>query len=290
MKKFFLIFFFTLCLFPINALAKGKINVYLFKIDDCPYCEDALEYFNNMDDEHQEYFDLIVKNVNEKQTIKMISDLEEYLDIEITGFPFILIGDDYWIGYSSSLDDKIKNRIVTDYLNEDMEYIDIIQEKLGYNINRSGKTKLEFLPILIVLTLVIGIIIFKNRDQIKNLIKFKKIEKKYILIGIGVAGAIIASSIVMLIINANKTNYYCYEGHTLSDKMCFYKDSYKAQVSCPSGFYVTHANDCAKKGNGAILPNVRKTYSCPNGGTLSGDTCIVDHFYNALTEDPNKKD
>ena len=276
-------------LFNVNVLAKGKINVYLFKIDDCPYCENALEYFNNMDAEYQEYFDLIVKNVADKQTTKMIDDLEEHLDIEITGFPFILIGDDYWIGYSSSLDDKLKNRIVTDYLNEDMEYVDIIQEKLGYNINRSGKTKLEFLPIAIVLTLVIIFIIFKNRDKIKGLIKLKKINKKYMLIGGGIVGSIVASSIVILIINANIINYYFYEGHTLSDKMCFYSESYKAQVSCPSGFYVTHANDCAKKGNGAILPNVRKTYSCPRGGSLSGDTCIVEHFYNALTEDPDNK-
>lgn len=288
MKKIFLILFLTLCLLPINVLAKGKINVYLFTTENCPYCENALEHFNNIDDEYSNYFDLIVKSTSDRQTIKIVDDLEEYLDIEITGYPFILIGDNYLIGYSSSLDDKIKKIIVKNYLNEDMEYIDIIQEKLGYNINGDDKTKLEFLPILIVLTLVIGIIIFKNRDQIKNLIKFKKFEKKYILIGIGVAGAIIASSIVIIIINANKTNYYCYEGHTLSDKMCFYKDSYKAQVSCPTGFYVTHANDCAKKGNGAILPNVRKTYSCPKGGSLSEDTCIVQHSYNAFTEDPNQ--
>lgn len=289
MKKISLIFFFTLCLLPITVLAKGKINVYLFTTENCPYCENALEHFNNIDDEYSDYFDLVVKSTSEKETIKIIDNLEDYLDIEITGFPFILIGDDYWIGYSSSLDDKLKNRIVTDYFNEDMEYVDIIQEKLGYNINRSEKTKLEFLPIVIVITLVIVFIIFKNRDKIKGLIKIEKINKKHMLIGGGIIGAIVVSSSLILIINANKTNYYCYEGHTLSDKMCFYKDSYKAQVSCPSGFYVTHANDCAKKGNGAILPNVRKTYSCPNGGNLSGDTCIVDHFYNALTEDPNNK-
>ena len=289
MKKFSLMLFLVLCLLPINVLAKGKINVYLFKIDDCPYCENALEYFNNMDDEYKEYFNLIVKNTKEKETVKMIGDLEEYLDIKVTGLPFILIGDDYWIGYSSSLDDKLKNRIVTDYLNEDMEYIDIIQEKLGYNINREGKTKLEFLPIIILLALVIIFIIFKNKNKIKELIKFEKMNKKYILIGIEIIGGIAALSTIVLVINANKINYYCYEGHTLSDKMCFYTESYKAQVSCPAGFYVTHANDCAKKGNGAILPNVRKTYSCPRGGSLSGDTCIVEHFYNALTEDPDNK-
>lgn len=287
MKKIFLISFLVLCLLPVNTLAKGKINVYLFTTENCPYCENALEHFNNIDDEYRDYFDLIVKSTSERQTIKIVDDLEEYLDIEITGYPFILIGDNYLIGYSSSLDDKIKKIIVKNYLNEDMEYIDIIQKKLGYNINGVGK--LEFLPFVIVLALIIGLLIFKNRSKIKGLIKLQNINKKYLLIGGGVVCAVVALTILIAVINTNKTRYYCYEGHTLSDKMCFYKDSYKAKVSCPSGFYVTHANDCAKKGTGVILPNVRKTYSCPNGGNLSGDTCIVDHFYNALTEDPNNK-
>jgi len=52
--------------------------------------------------------------------------VNDYLKANATGVPFIVIGDEYIKGYSSSMDDKIKETIVSQYENDN--YIDVIEK------------------------------------------------------------------------------------------------------------------------------------------------------------------
>lgn len=104
-----------------------KINVYLFWGDGCPHCEHAKEYFSSIEDEYGKYYDLVEYEVwYDEDNKELMSKVSEELGEEGSGVPFIVIGDDYFRGYSSSMNERIESAIISQYENED--YIDIVEK------------------------------------------------------------------------------------------------------------------------------------------------------------------
>lgn len=106
---------------------REKINVYLFWGNGCPHCEHAKEFFNNIEEEYGKYYNLIDYEVwyNEKND-ELKNKVNDYLKANATGVPFIVIGDEYINGYGSSMDDKIKETIVSQYENDN--YVDVVEK------------------------------------------------------------------------------------------------------------------------------------------------------------------
>ena len=105
---------------------KEKINVYLFCGNGCPHCEHAKEFFNN-NSEYNKYYNLIQYEVwYDEDNKKLMNTVKDELDIKATGVPLIVIGEEYFSGYSSSLDKKINDVIISEY--EDEKYIDIVKK------------------------------------------------------------------------------------------------------------------------------------------------------------------
>ena len=113
------------CLFLLKP--KEKINVYLFWGDGCPHCERAKEFFNSMDEDYAKYYNLVEYEVwyNEENN-ELMKEVASFLGISVKGVPFIVIGDKYFSGYSSSRDEEIKDIIMSEY--ESKDYVDIIEK------------------------------------------------------------------------------------------------------------------------------------------------------------------
>ena len=74
-------------------------------------------------------------------------------------------------------------------------------------------------------------------------------------------------------------SYSCPDGGTLSGTTCTVADSTSTYTatstnSCPSGYHY-YLGDCVNNSTGSVTNSRVTTYSCPNGGTLSGTTCTV---------------
>lgn len=136
--------------FPINTLAKEKINVYVFKKEGCNYCENALSFFNAMDEEYKSYFNLVVKDVKESDTNVLLKKIVNYFKINMKGVPLIVIGNQTFEGFNDDMKEKIKSAIKTNYENESADVV--------LPLMTTSKTKENSSSIIwIILAIIVGI-------------------------------------------------------------------------------------------------------------------------------------
>lgn len=111
----------------IEEAINNPINVYLFWGNGCPHCENAKQYFDSIKKEYNKYFEFIEYEVwyNEENN-SLYEKVQKELNATGSGVPFILIGDKYFRGYSSSLNQKIIDTILEKY--EDENYMDIVEK------------------------------------------------------------------------------------------------------------------------------------------------------------------
>ena len=128
MKKYLIILILFLII-PLNIFANEKVNIYIFHQYTCPHCKEALAYFDELKskDNNITIHDYeILKSENAHNRI-LYNDICELLDIKIKSVPLIIIGNDYFIGFSNSKKEKV-NELINFYKEND--YKDIVGQKL----------------------------------------------------------------------------------------------------------------------------------------------------------------
>lgn len=106
---------------------KDPINVYLFWGNGCHICENLMAYFDTLEEEYGDYYNLIKYEVwyNEENQ-NLMYEVGNRLDQTYFAVPFLVIGDEVIVGYNSDKDNYIKERIVEEYNNS--EYSDIVEQ------------------------------------------------------------------------------------------------------------------------------------------------------------------
>ena len=78
-KLRFAVLFLILLMIPFVAKAESKkINVYIFRGEGCPHCEEALEFFDSLekDEEYSKYYNLVKYEVwNNKDNAKLMEEV-----------------------------------------------------------------------------------------------------------------------------------------------------------------------------------------------------------------------
>lgn len=144
---------------PETTAAKEKVNVYLFRGEGCPHCEEAIEWFDNTlskDDEYSSKYNLVSYEVWYDETNSALMEkVAESLETSANGVPFIVIGDRYFSGFSaSSSPDQIKDAINAAYDNAD--YQDVVSSvQNGKEITKEDESSNQILPIVIVSAIAI---------------------------------------------------------------------------------------------------------------------------------------
>lgn len=147
--------------------ADKKVNVYIFRGEGCPHCEEAIEWFENTlsnDSEYADKFELVKYEVwYDEDNSNLMDEVAKELGTEASGVPFIVIGDKYFSGFSAEQSpEKIKNEINEQYNNK--EYQDVVEAiKNGTSIKKNEENN-SILPIIIIssvaVVVVIGLIFF----------------------------------------------------------------------------------------------------------------------------------
>lgn len=169
MKRVFKLLLIVLCLFltPIKALANEKVNVHLFWGNGCPYCEDAKKFFDSIKDEYSEYFELKeYETYNNKNNKSLKAKVHAKFNMETSGVPFIVIGDKYFVGYSSASDEEIINTIMDQYENGST---DIVQSIIDGEEETDSKESTKKNLILTFFTVgAIGFVLLMNTSNKKK--------------------------------------------------------------------------------------------------------------------------
>lgn len=98
------------------SYSKEKINIYLFYGEGCPHCEELKNYLNSLDNKEKSYFNIYTFEVwNNSTNQQFMKDSAKYLNKEVSGVPFLIIGNKTFEGYNESMNIKIKKTIKTEY-------------------------------------------------------------------------------------------------------------------------------------------------------------------------------
>ena len=106
-----------------------QVIIYLFRGKGCPHCEDFLNFLNSISEEYGKYFKLVSFEVwYDKANSKLQNNVASFMNAKSSGVPFIIIGDETFVGYSSSYDEQIKSAIKTLYNTDKSKRYDVFEK------------------------------------------------------------------------------------------------------------------------------------------------------------------
>lgn len=155
---------------PTIANASEKVTVYLFRGDGCPHCEEALKFFEKLikDGDYKDKISIrhleIWKNDENSDIANKVA--EAMGDKPINGsVPYIVVGDKTWSGYSSRMDNEIKNAINDAYQNNKKDKIASIVEDRGELLTSQESDWLTTVIVLVIAVAIIGGTILLGRQE-----------------------------------------------------------------------------------------------------------------------------
>lgn len=125
MKKLIIGLLLLLCLPGMVQAKEEKVQVYLFKGEGCPHCEEALEFFNGLSKEEKELFELNEYEVwNDTRNKTLMTKVASKLGEQTKGVPYIVIGEKSFNGFTKEIGEQILTTIHE--MNEEKNFEDIV--------------------------------------------------------------------------------------------------------------------------------------------------------------------
>lgn len=109
---------------------EGKVNIYFFWGDGCPHCESEFAFFDSIESEYGDYYNLYTfetwKNEKNAELLKIFSDA---MEVESRGVPYTIIGEEVFTGFSESMESDFINAIVE----EKDKSFDVYFDKISFS-------------------------------------------------------------------------------------------------------------------------------------------------------------
>ncbi len=117
-----------------------QVTIYLFYGSSCGYCANFINFLSDIVDDYGKYFKLVAYEVwSDSNNSDLLQDVADFTGTTASGVPYIVIGEEVYVGYSESYDDEIKDLIVSLY-NSGNPY-DVMEEMAkADNVNTAGVT------------------------------------------------------------------------------------------------------------------------------------------------------
>ena len=113
MKKTFTIFVFSLlfwCPF-FDLQAQEKLNIYFFYGEGCPHCAKEAAFLSEIGDKYPDMEIQSFEIYHSRENAKLLKEFGDYLQVDIAGVPFTIIGDEYFSGFDTASSALIENEI-----------------------------------------------------------------------------------------------------------------------------------------------------------------------------------
>ena len=124
----------VLMIMPFSVFAQEKVNVYFFHGDGCPHCADAETFFNSLDESEKEKFELVKYEVwYSEENAELMQKISDMRNDNANGVPYIIIGDNKWIGYSSYYDAEYEKNPSLRY--DVMDEYELLKDTISTNDN-----------------------------------------------------------------------------------------------------------------------------------------------------------
>lgn len=140
----------------------NRVKIYFFRGEGCPHCADAEEFFNSIKEEYGQYYKILdYETWYNSDNAALLQKVGEARKEEITGVPYILIGDKSWSGYDDSFADDIKDTIKSEYEKAVADRYDIANyvdfTNAASSVTEAAKKSNDAMVLIIILLAVAGI-------------------------------------------------------------------------------------------------------------------------------------
>lgn len=140
----------------------NRVKIYFFRGEGCPHCADAEEFFNSIEEEYGQYYKILdYETWYNSDNAALLQKVGEARKEEITGVPYILIGDKSWSGYDDSFADDIKDTIKSEYEKAVADRYDIANyvdfTNAAGSVTEAAKKSNDAMVLIIILLAVAGI-------------------------------------------------------------------------------------------------------------------------------------
>ncbi len=101
MKKLLILIFTIIIVLPLGVYAEGEkkeankepVNVYIFHGETCPHCQETFEWFESIEEEYGDYFNLVTYEVwNDAENSELMDRIANFNGDNPTGVPYIIVG------------------------------------------------------------------------------------------------------------------------------------------------------------------------------------------------------
>lgn len=128
--KLLLVIALAVMVIPFNVFASEdneKVNVYFFRGEGCGYCEAGLEWFDEIEDEYGDMYELhTYETWYDEDNANLLDAVAEAREEDVQGVPYIIIGNQSWNGFDESYEDAILDKIEEEYETEVEERYDVM--------------------------------------------------------------------------------------------------------------------------------------------------------------------
>ena len=179
MKKLRFVFVFLLAIvvFPLAVFAEEesvatigedseKVNVYLFRGEGCPHCQEAEEWFQSIEEEYGSYFQVVdYETWNDESNAELMQRVADARGETAEGVPYIIIGNKSWNGFAESYENEIIEQIKAEYATDKADRYDIM--KLLPEAAKKKK-KNDTPALIITLVIIVGLCfgVYKARQAV----------------------------------------------------------------------------------------------------------------------------
>ena len=181
-----------------------QVTIYLFRGKGCAFCRAFLTFLNSITDEYGKYFKVVSFEVwNDAENSALLSSVAAFMNKELEGVPFIVIGDKVFDGYTEAYDEDIKSTIKELYDSKDRydvfaemteedldvtsiaddqatdESTDVTNEYSNTSSNKDiSNSEVLLITFLLFIVNIIVIVTYVNYENKKVMIKLEEKSKR----------------------------------------------------------------------------------------------------------------
>lgn len=158
-----------------EATDSKEVNLYFFRGEGCPHCEEAEQWFESIEAEYGSYFKIVdYETWYNEENASLMEKVAKARGEEAEGVPYIIIGDKSWNGFADDYKDEILDQIKTVYAQDVNDRYDIMKYLDNPSSAKKTSTKKDSgandAIVLLVILLVaggLGFGIYKARETAK---------------------------------------------------------------------------------------------------------------------------
>ena len=182
--KYVLLLLVAVLMLPLAVYAEGEeeanlvaeqskeVNIYFFRGEGCPHCEEAEQWFDSIEEEYGDLFEVVdYETWYNEENADLMQRVAEARGETAEGVPYIIIGNKSWSGFTESYESEMIAQIQSEYEVDVNDRYDALKGIDGNNNNKKEEknTGSDVLALIIILVVVAGVCfgVYKARNTVK---------------------------------------------------------------------------------------------------------------------------